>query len=59
MYSKTPNSKPTITITIPQDLITRLESDRLAKVYKEQRDINRSQYITDVIRKGLEKEGVR
>ncbi|WP_187442731.1 hypothetical protein [Rossellomorea vietnamensis] len=47
--------KPCINLTIDKDLLDKLEQDRFKRIQKEQKDISRSSYISELIRKGLNK----
>jgi metal-responsive CopG/Arc/MetJ family transcriptional regulator len=47
--------KPCINVTIDKDLLDKLENDRFKRIQKEKKDISRSSFITELIRKGLNK----
>jgi metal-responsive CopG/Arc/MetJ family transcriptional regulator len=47
--------KPWVTLTIDQDLLDRLDDKRRKKITEENKDISRSAYFSDLLRKGLSK----
>lgn len=47
--------KPCINLTIEKELLDKLDKERRERIVSESKDISRSAYISDLIRKGLEK----
>lgn len=45
--------KPWVTLTIDQDLLDKLDSERRKKITEENKDISRSAYLSDLLKKGL------
>ena len=45
--------KPWVTLTIEQELLDKLDSERRKKIIKENKDISRSAYLSDLLKKAL------
>lgn len=50
--------KPWVTLTIDQELLDKIDDNRRKKIVSEKRDISRSAYMSELLRKAL-KEQVR